>query len=445
MRLGTTKHIGVVDWRTKRVLVNLHILFMVITLLFFSYPKLAIAAEDCNLDLINKNAAFYDPCDVPSNDSCSTTNISGSSNEEKVWNFLAGKQLKPVAIAGIMGNFFQENSYFDPARKQSDTMRAIPDKGDDKTGYGIAQWTSAGRQELLFTQIRNANLQQYYGAGWGSAEKDKDIPVADMDKLLSVELEFAWSGDTTKIKDIATQLNAAVSVKGNDGSAVLFHKLYERSGDDASQIQERVKSAGDMLDKYAGTGTLSSGSCSTGQLGGVNKMDDALPWAMKFIEDTKIEYKGAPKATATLLKNQSNNGKILSIATFPEAGSEFPCWGAFGCDECTTLSGWFVTKMTGYTYGGGNGGDVVDNLKTKGVPMGYTPKPFSIFSYDTGKFGHTGLVLGVEGDGTVITLENNWPTNTLSVRKYNIKGDYPNVKFAYVNNKLKPDVAALIK
>lgn len=413
-------------------------LLLVSVLLFFSVPKPVLAVDNCSLDKIYKDALQYDPCNLDANAACSATSLSGSSNEEKVWNFFAGKQLKPVAIAGIMGNFYQENSYFDPARKQGDVVIAIPDKGDNHTGYGLAQWTSAGRQELLFTQIRGAGLDKYYGAGWGSAEIDKDIPPENIDKLLGIELEFAWSGDTTKIQDVAGQLNAATSVKGNDGSAVLFHKLYERSNDDVSQIQERVNSAEDMLKKYAGTGVDSSGSCSTGQLGGVSSIQDAIPWAEKFIAETKQTYH---IGGSSLSQNQVDGG-ITQIYHIRDDGRT--CWGgAADCHQCTAVSGWFVTTKTDYPYGGGNGESVVANMKDRGVPTGNQPKPFSVFSYYTGDFGHTGVVLGVLSNGDVITLENNWPQDDdrqggiLIVRQYNLKKAEKGVTFAYVGDKLK--------
>lgn len=34
----------------------------------------------------------------------------GSTNEQKIWNFLKGKGLKDEAIAGIMGNLYAESA-----------------------------------------------------------------------------------------------------------------------------------------------------------------------------------------------------------------------------------------------------------------------------------------------------------------------------------------------
>lgn len=357
--------------------------------------------------------------------------LTGSNNAEKVWNFFASKGLKPIAIAGIMGNFSQEDSTFDPANKQNGGRQAIPDSGDGHTGFGIAQWTQIDRQAALFAKIREAGLQQYYGAGWGHPEVDKDIPAADIDKLLQVELTYAWEGDTqTKIKDIANQLNATTSVSGDNGSTILFHKLFEGSKDNASQVEERVNDASKWLEKY---GQNSGGSCA-GVLGGVKTMDDAIPWAMKFVEDTRAKYNPAGHS----LNQQRSDTMIKLYFTDDSPVSGGSCWGGTYCGQCTALSGWFVTEMTGYTYYSGAGGEVVGKLEAKGVPTGNEPRPFSIFSYATGKNGHTGVVLGTLANGNVITIENNYPDKgVLIVQQYDIKAAHPDVKFAYVGDKLK--------
>lgn len=415
---------------------NLSIFGVVLAFLFSSSVSTTFGLTSEQKKLYQSGIFYFD---IKTNEALcggsSGQTVSGEGKAEIVWNFFTGKGLTPVATAGIMGNFNQESTGFDPARKQSSTTKAIPAGGDGTTGFGIAQWTSPKeRQSGLFAKMKEAGLEKYHGAGWGHPEINKDMPLADIQKLLLIELDYAWEGDTTKVMDIADQLNAAQTTTGDSGSTVLFHKLFERSDDNASQIQERVDDATGFLGQYEGT--TGTSSCA-GELGGVATMEDAIPWAMRFIEDTKAEYNGAAKATATLIKDPKNQGSIMSLATFPDASSEFVCWGAYGCDECTTLSGWFVTKMTGYTYGGGNGGEVVGNLKAKGVPTGTEPRPFSVFSYDTGSFGHTGVVLGTLGNGMVITLENNWPTDTLSIRQYDIKKDYPGATFAYVGDKLK--------
>lgn len=378
------------------------------------------------------------PCGFSGANSNTGSGSSDSPNAQRIWDFFKGKGLEDVAVAGIMGNFQQESG-LDPAIKQNHTLDGIPDGGDDRTGFGIAQWTSQGRQAGLFAKMRQAGLAKYYGPGYGHPEVNKtEMSPQDISKLLDIELNYAWEGDTTKIKDIADELNKAMYVGGDNGSAILFHNLYEGSRDNAAQIAERVDSATDYLNIF-GTG---EGSCKRGQLGGVSSIEDALPWAMKFIEDTKEKYNSAPRSLAKLSGNKKLSDNVILVAEWPES-SGLPaseCWGGDGCDECTTLSGWFVTAMTDYTYGNGHGGQVVGRLKAKGVETGTEPRPFSVFSTNAiggSTFGHTGVVLGVLSDNQVIALENNNGANMLKIFQYNIKEKYPDATFAYVGDKLK--------
>lgn len=413
--------------------IKVFVLCVCLTLIMSSLlPVVKVAAlPQTHKEAIDRNSVHYFLSSGPSGSaSCNAETVGNNpENEAIVWNFFAEKELTPVAIAGIMGNFQQESG-FDPAIKQNHTIRALPDNGDGVTGYGIAQWTSIDRQAGLFAKMREADLDKYYGQGWGNPEINKtEMPREDVEELLTLELGYAWDQDTTKISTFKNQLNNATTVEGDRGSTVIFHATYERSADNASQIQERVDSAKRYLAEFGG------GAGCNEQLGGVGSIEDAIPWAMKFVEDTKAKYPGASEARATVLENPTVEGNKTVLAEWPESTS-FVCWGAYGCDECTTLSGWFVTAMTSYTYGGGNGGEVVRNLASMGVPTGSQPRPFSIFSYSTSSVGHTGLVLNVQADGTVLTLENNLSSNRLAVVRYNIMAEHPDARFAYVANKM---------
>ncbi|MCA9327359.1 hypothetical protein KDA14_02405 [Candidatus Saccharibacteria bacterium] len=371
-----------------------------------------------------------------------STSLVGGDNEEKVWNYLRGQGLTPVATAGIMGNFEQESSGFDPAAKESKYTMALPaiyPKSDPKrrVGYGIAQWTYDTRQDGLFAKMDEAGLQDYYGEGWGHPERDKTMSARDNDALLLLELNYAWEQDSTTIKGLKDKLNEITTEKGDKGTAVFFHNAYEGSGDNASQIQERVTSATKILGKYSDVTTTDSGGCS-GTLGGVSTMEDALPWALKFVSDTDKEYHPGNRKL-----DQKFGGDLVNVYWTSDrvVGNGGGCWGAKYCGQCTALSGWFVTKMTDYTYNNGNGSEVVANLAAKGVKTGKEPQPFSVFSWgNISDAGHTGLVMGVLEGGMVITIENNWPDGNLVIRKYNIKEKYPDVRFAYVGDKLKTDI-----
>ena len=88
--------------------------------------------------------------------------------------------------------------------------------------------------------------------------------------------------------------------------------------------------------------------------------------------------------------------------------------------NCTSFSYFFVQRFTsiGHTsysmfLPGGDGGDVAHNLSVnKALPSGDAPRPFSVFSVrgSSSEYGHTGIVVGVEGDN-IITVEAAYSNN----------------------------------
>lgn len=101
--------------------------------------------------------------------------------------------------------------------------------------------------------------------------------------------------------------------------------------------------------------------------------------------------------------------------------------GAYGgytvsYNGCTTLTKWYVGVFTTFAYGGGNGGDVAAKLVSanpnRGLSITHTPAAGAIFSSrdsawgatqmcGTTKCGHTGLVVGVNGNQVEIVETNS--------------------------------------
>ena len=89
----------------------------------------------------------------------------GTTNEQKIWNFLKSKGLNDFGIAGLMGNLYAESglrptnlqSTYEKTLKMNDAQYTeAVDNGSytnfvkDKAGYGLAQWTYWSlKQELL--------------------------------------------------------------------------------------------------------------------------------------------------------------------------------------------------------------------------------------------------------------------------------------------------------
>ncbi|HEY1064377.1 MAG TPA: phage tail tip lysozyme [Candidatus Saccharimonadales bacterium] len=98
--------------------------------------------------------------------------LTGNSNAAKAFNFLTGQGLSDFQAAGVVGNLQAESSIM-PNRKQGSGIQTITsiDQVVPDVGFGIAQWTTAGRQ-----------------AAWKNLAKEKN-----MDPLsLELQLLYLW-------------------------------------------------------------------------------------------------------------------------------------------------------------------------------------------------------------------------------------------------------------
>ena len=383
--------------------------------IFLSIPMLVIAliptpthaqAPNCDTEFYSMNdITFYNPC---SSDSCSNvqaggalasagpTSLTGADNAEKIWNYFISRGLTPVAAAGAMGNMVQESSQFDPWAGEHGSTGSL-DKGRMNTGFGLIQWTNTGGN----SQGRRYGVMSYLESN-GVTLNASD--PSQTDKALLYELNYLWDGEY-KALTWQEQVNAEEKVEGDpsksysedntgNGSAMVFHKLVERSGDDAGGKQERIDSAKEFLAKY-GDGSLARGSCGV-SAGGLT-WEQAVVAAKKLVDQWNTVYCG--------------DGSIKN---------------SFYCDwqsgYCTAGAAWMAVTTApnpGAVPGIPNGVDVANTLissnpdvYTSANPDGSNIQPFSVWSFGaggaSGQPGHTGTIVGVGEDGSIITLETNW-------------------------------------
>lgn len=136
----------------------------------------------------------------------------------KIWNlFVATGELTEVAIAGIMGNMYAESN-LQPRIVQGGTYtdEIIV---DGKTGYGLCQWTSEGRQKALKDFAKQMNKSS------GDAE---------------VQVQFCLHEMRSYAMDDGTPLITALNncTKPYD-AAIIFHRVFERSADNPQQEARR--------------------------------------------------------------------------------------------------------------------------------------------------------------------------------------------------------------
>ena len=159
----------------------------------------------------------------------------GSTNEEKIWNYLKAKGLPDCGIAGLMGNLYAEsclvptnlqNSYEKALSFTDAAYTAAVDNGTyqnfvkDSAGYGLAQWTYWSRKK---------NLLDF--------AKKKGKSIGD----LEMQLDFLWN-ELQGYTVVISTLKTAKTVRAASDSVLLN---FERPADqsEAAAMSKRRPTA----------------------------------------------------------------------------------------------------------------------------------------------------------------------------------------------------------
>jgi|GEM_PF-5843376 len=377
-----------------------------------SIPVASVFAEDeptsntqCDEQFYSANdILFYNPCETTCSVSSGAltgpapTALVGESNPEKTWNYFTARGLTPVAAAGAMGNISHESGF-----------SASVEEASGGGGLGIIQWTGDRRTKLE---------QAASAAG---------VNLADNDSALLFELNYLWDGEYDAMT-WQEPMNAEKTVEGNtaiasynskfagqraesqagNGSTMLFHALIERSNDVPTKADQypgvgvltgRIDKAKEFLEQFSGS-SASGGSCNSVGAGGLT-WDQAVTLGKKIVDNWDANYCG--------------NGSV-------KAG--FYCSWTSG--YCTAGAAWMAvttapdpSKVPGIPDGVNVANRLVSSnpdVYTSGNPDGSNVQPFSVWSFGAGSSsgapGHTGTIVGVGKDGSIITLETNWAGET---------------------------------
>lgn len=169
--------------------------------------------------------------------------LTGKTNEEKIWNFLASKGLNAFGVAGLMGNLYAEsalnpqnlqNTYEKKLGLSDAEYTAAVDSGSytgfvrDSAGYGLAQWTYWSRKEALLAYAKAAKAS-----------------IGDLETQLGFLFKELSEGYTS----VLAVLKTATSVR--QASDVVLTK-YERPANQGESVQIKRASYGQSYyDKYA--------------------------------------------------------------------------------------------------------------------------------------------------------------------------------------------------
>ena len=355
--------------------------------------------------------------------------LKGSTNEEKIWNYLRDKGINAYGTAGLMGNL-REESGLRPNNLQNSCEKrlnitdaeytrlvddnAYPGFATDKAGYGLAQWTSYGRKQGLLDFVRL-----------------RKCSIAD----LEAQLDYLWYELNNGYKNVLSVIKSATSVRS--ASDVVLTQ-FERPKDQSETVKVRRATYGqEYYDKHvsqSGGGTMSviigsarideRGKASGGSAGDQKQASSPdykgevsmqafyvhkLGWVI-------IRFKNAAHAAkfAEAMKRACNNANIgydqsgrygiLKVGTGTTTKTECDCSSlvrqcfkeATGVDpgDFTTANAATVLKATGLVDVIGNykngatlyTGDIL-NTQSKGHIVGVVEGAARVQTSSTGKVG----------------------------------------------------------
>lgn len=415
-----------------------------------------VSAWGCDESGREQRADFYARNNIPSfNDPCESsacasgsgsltgpapTSLEGEDNAEKTWNYFTSRGLSPVAAAGAMGNIEHESG-FNPWIGESGSTSINP--GDLGSGFGLIQWTNTGGN----SQGRRYGVMKAMEAAGINLSNVNQADQAQTDIALLIQLNWLWDGEYGKMT-WAEEVNAETTVEGDttiasyngdfsgslassqagNGSTMVFHALVERSGDVPTQADK------DSNSKYRNNGVLT------------NRIEGAKAWLEKFgggSGSCTISEGGLTEEQASKLMEYYKHGDpdVLSFITCTVG--DCICSGADLREQatanCTNFSDYFTNKFTSYQGVSTNGNKVVNGMAAAnpGGKTGPEPQVFSIFSGGSG-FGHTGVVLGIEGENLIIG-EASCNRGHAGTRAYKttlseLQGLYPGLNFFYAGD-----------
>lgn len=208
-----------------------------------SVPSFVGAISPQDLRAINLDTVFYDPSVSP----CETqgsARLIGGDNIEQAFNYFIQKGLTKEQSAGIVGNLRAESGVIPKRVQGSGTILSDTNPLDGRTGYGIAQWTTLGRQQGLndFSKADPANR-----------------PIYD----LGLQLDYLWQELNGSYKaTVLDPLKKTATLR--DATVLVLHK-YEAPQDQSLSAEDaRTKLAQDVLDNYQPSGSSAGGGGGCG-------------------------------------------------------------------------------------------------------------------------------------------------------------------------------------
>ncbi len=211
-------------------------------------PCFATLPEEGIIDYFDNNGIYYyNPVGDRDNCGSSATRLAGNTVAEKIWNYFVDKGFTDGQIAGIIGNGMAESGL-------------TPTRSVDGSYWGIFQW--GPRRPQLWQKMEEARLGKYLSPEYWGAGAEEMIPEADLDAILTVELDFLMGPDDISWIDAIKETNDP------ETAAEIFLVTFERAvgGNDPITLYPpymgllyqgttaRRKFAREAYDEYSGKG-----------------------------------------------------------------------------------------------------------------------------------------------------------------------------------------------
>ena len=271
--------------------------------------------------------------------------LTGSTNEERIWNYLRSAGLNACGTAGLMGNLYAEsglspinlqNTYEKSLGMTDAQYTAAVDAGTytnfarDSAGYGLAQWTYWSRKQNLHDFAKNA------GKSIGDLEMQLEFLLKELNGY-----------------GLLSALKTASSVKA--ASDVILTQ-FEKPADQSDAAKTRRAGYGQAYyDKYAGKNTTGGTTVATQITTGKGLAEAALNVAKNFKTLYVMGCFGAPMTAANKTR-YINNGACSSYNAQASRRAMIDAASAdtFGFDCVCLIKGllWGWSGDASQVYGG---------------------------------------------------------------------------------------------
>ena len=428
----------------------------------WSESKLRRYAED---NILYYDDQFKDSCNhtekPESENPCGSVIIAGD-NAGSIASSLRGAGFSDTSIAAILGNLAMENSSFNPRqfeiRKGEDSSPVTDDyrlftngvrdsraAGPDGKGrgFGLAQWTTAGRQSALQDHADERNLSVASleaQIGYLLQELSNPSYGSTPSILNNLSLEDA-------VFQVAIKFERPAKLIYDTHNGKYYNDYVPSSRSQLDQVKtpnayEEYTNRENAAKKYLGTPTEEgTGDCSTPtpqdlKSGGMT-LAEAQNW-MAAYHDLAMNRHETPDAKKAYT---SGNGTIYYVSG---------CYDTL--NNCSAFSAWFVNNYTTASTMNLNGAKFAQLLLNSkqgftgengsSTEVGTSPALYAIFSTGDptpGASKHTGVVLGIDTEhGKIIVGEASCHFYyEPRAKEYNLSKFLSGYTYAYTDNILK--------